>query len=319
MTIGLVVLIVGAIALPHALPLGRVPAGAAIAVWLAVLILRATTTLLATALFMHYLPASGRVASLTGWCWPAVLPLFAAHLGFSGRSAGEAAVLVPALVVAGSMVSATLALLQAARAVRGLLRVHAIGVGPMRSVIIGGPTVTVAAAGLVRPQVVVSAGALALLDDAELAVSLEHERGHIERRHRFILLCGQICCAIGCFLPGGRSALRELAFHTERDADAFALRTTHEPLALVSAICKSANGWPPLRAGLRSPKHRSASRRLNFLAAGPASLSGGRPSRAVGAGVVAALLLSLAAILPPVAAGGVARQSHTNHSLNCPS
>jgi beta-lactamase regulating signal transducer with metallopeptidase domain len=111
-------------------------------------------------------------------------------------------------------------------------------------VIVGGDDVLLAAAGLTHPTVVVSAGALTALDDAELAAGLEHERGHIARHHRYLLLFAEGCRALGALLPGTRRAAAELAYHLERDADAYALARSHEPLALASAICKAAGARP---------------------------------------------------------------------------
>jgi Zn-dependent protease with chaperone function len=103
----------------------------------------------------------------------------------------------------------------------------------------------VAAAGLVRPRVLVSAGALLALDDDELDASLDHERGHIARGHRYVMLVCELARALGRFIPGTRTAARELLFHLERDADRFALSRRHDPTALASAICKAALHRPP--------------------------------------------------------------------------
>jgi Zn-dependent protease with chaperone function len=114
-----------------------------------------------------------------------------------------------------------------------------VGPGPDDSLVLADRDVLIAAAGMRAPRIVVSAGALLLLDDAELAASLEHERGHIARRHRYVLLLGELCGALACPLPGTRAAGRELLFHIERDADHYAIRD-HDPTVLASAICKAA-------------------------------------------------------------------------------
>ena len=64
-----------------------------------------------------------------------------------------------------------------ARAARRLVAQHAVGLGPRNSLIVGGSDVVFAVAGLVRPRIVVSAGALTSLDDDELAAGLDHEEG----------------------------------------------------------------------------------------------------------------------------------------------
>ena len=136
---------------------------------------------------------------------------------------------------------------QATLAVRRLVR-SPLGEGPEGSVIVGGEDVMLAAAGLTRPTLVVSAGALARLDDAELAAAMAHERAHIRRFHRYVLLFAEVCRVLGRPLPGTARAVRQLRFHIERDADRCAVRERTDRLALASAICKAATGAPPARA-----------------------------------------------------------------------
>jgi beta-lactamase regulating signal transducer with metallopeptidase domain len=113
------------------------------------------------------------------------------------------------------------------------------------SIVVADGELLVAAAGLLRPRVVVSAGALLALDDEELAASLDHERGHIARRHRYVVAAGELARSVGRFLPGTRAAAAELLFHLERDADRYALARRHHPAVLASAICKAAQHRPP--------------------------------------------------------------------------
>src|SRR3954449_10925040 len=129
--------------------------------------------------------------------------------------------------------------MQATLAVRRLVRTP-LGRGPEDSVIIGGDDVMLAAAGLARPTLVVSAGALARLDDAELAAAIAHERAHIRRLHRFVLLYAELCRVLGRPLPGTAHAVRELRFQIERDAYRSAVRERADGLALASATCKAA-------------------------------------------------------------------------------
>jgi beta-lactamase regulating signal transducer with metallopeptidase domain len=181
-----------------------------------------------------------------------------------------------------------------------------LGEGPERSLIVGGCGVVVAAAGLRSPKIVVSTGALLRLDDDELRAGLQHEWGHVVRRHRYISLFGQGCRAVSRFVPGGAAALRALELHLERDADDYAVRRTGNRLALASAICKAAgadiggaaavtalggSGVPErLRQLVRSP---ARPRRLNVLAA-----------RALAAAMLA-VTLALAAAGPTLAAAGI--------------
>lgn len=240
MGLAVAVLIAGAIALPHLMSLDRAAPPVAVAMWFCGLALRALAVLLLLIELVLFFPATLLFATLTHWCWHAVIPLLATHLGVNGHSIGDAALLVPTFALGISLISLTVGVARAARSVRRLLRWHSLGPGPLGSTVVPGPTVLVAAAGLRRPQVIVSAGALTALDDAELAAGLTHERGHIAHRHRLVLLLAQFCRSAGRWLPGADRAMRELVFHLERDADRWAVSRHHDPLALASAICKSA-------------------------------------------------------------------------------
>jgi hypothetical protein len=72
-------------------------------------------------------------------------------------------------------------------------------------------------AGLLRPRVYVSTGALKLLDDAALGAVLAHERAHVRRRDPLRMACGRVIAAALFYLPGlgelhrRQTALAELA------------------------------------------------------------------------------------------------------------
>lgn len=309
-----------AIVLPHLLPMKHVAPPIAIALWLTALALRAVSGILIVVLFVLYFPATELFGLMTHWCWHEVLPFLAAHVGLDGHSLGHAATLLPLLVLTASALSAGWALLRTARAMRELLRRRALGAGPMGSVIVGGPSVLVAAAGLARPTVIVSAAALTTLDDDELAVSLAHERGHIARKHRFMLLCGEILRALGRFVPCGRVAMAELAFHIERDADAYALAGAHDRLALASAICKAATTSQPTAALIPLADIRSVAGRVDLLTKEPAR----RPlllerSLTLAAAVMASLVFALAVVVPSVTAAGIRSMASATSSSGCPS
>jgi hypothetical protein len=218
-----------------------------------------------------------------------VLPVLTAHLGLEGHKVGDAATILPGLLVIVSALSVMLGVIRGARAVRRLLARDVIGTGPANSVIVGGPEVMLAAAGLTKPRVVVSAGALLELDDEELAAGLDHERGHIARRHRYLLVFAELCRSVGRVIPGCRRAMRELEFHLERDADAWALRRSHDRFALASAICK-AGGAGILSCALASSRLSGggAEERLGQL------MDGGSTRRT---GSAAAALLNTVAIV----------------------
>lgn len=231
-------ILAGLLVAPHLLTGANLAPAAGIGLWWSVLVLRAALAILVVVIVLLFVPASGLFELLTGWCLHAVVPLLTSHLGLSGHRLGDAAVLVPAFVVAISAVSAALGAWRAARRVGMWLTGNVIGPGPENSVLVADSNVFVAVAGLRDPQVVISAGALRDLDDAELKAGLQHEWGHVLRRHRFFSLSSHLFSAASRLLPGGRTALRNLNFHLERDADQYALRSTDDPLALASAICK---------------------------------------------------------------------------------
>ncbi len=318
MIVALGLLLAAAIALPHLLRLEQAAPGAAAATWFAGLALRALTVILIVLYGVLFAPSTDAFVLLTHWCWEAVIPFAATHLGLNGHSIGDAAVLAPALVLAVSAISVGAGVIRAVRAARRLVRGHRLADGPLESVIVGGPEVMVAAAGLARPQVVISAGALLRLDDAELAAGVAHERGHIARGHRFVLLVGEFCRAVGRFIPGSTRAMRELSFHLERDADQWAVTHRHHPLDLASAICKAAGGdaspaVAPLAGGPNltdrltqlvddpRPRHRRLSRIAAHLVAA----------------LLLALTLALAVMVPVAAAAGVTLDRHPDIK-HCP-
>jgi hypothetical protein len=204
-------------------------------VWLCALLLRAVASLLAAVSLELFVPLTRAYEPLTGVC----------ALGISGHAVGDAVLALPTFVLALSLIAVLLQLRQAARAVRRLTTEGVVGEGPGGSLVVADRDMLVAAAGLVRPRVLVSAGALLALDDDELDASLDHEHGHIAHGHRYVLLVCELARALGRFIPGTRSAARELLFHLERDADRFALSRRHDPTALASAICKAALHRPP--------------------------------------------------------------------------
>jgi Zn-dependent protease with chaperone function len=306
---------------PHLLTQRALAPTAGIALWSSMLILRATLAVSIAIIVIFFLPATQLFSLLTHWCLHAVVPFIATHLGFDGHTLGDAAIVVPAMVMAVSLLSVGFGVWRGARTVRRWVQRSSLGPGPAQSLIVGGDDVVVAAAGLRQPRIVVSAGALLSLDDAELAAGLEHERGHVSRHHRYITLVAELCFATSRFLPGGRKALRALRFHLERDADDYAVRHTGDPLALASAICKAAE----TRSRTATPSFASlagsgVAERLRRLA----SAGDTRDSRA-GTAVARALVvatavatLSLMAATPTLASVGVDQvQAPADSGLDC--
>ena len=226
---------------PHLLSRTSVAPVAGIGLWLSVLALRGALSVVAVFACLLYQPATAPFELISGWCSHTGLPLFATNLGMSGHMLGDVASFVPAVALAALTVTACFGTWRAVHRAASWLRRNAVGRGPSESVIVGEREMIVATAGISRPRVIVSAGALLNLDDDELAAGLQHEWGHVRRGHRFVTLTSAGLLACSRLLPGGQRAFRNLQFHLERDADRYAIRRTGNPMALASAICKVAS------------------------------------------------------------------------------
>jgi hypothetical protein len=294
------------IVLPHMLHLERSTPATAATLWAVSLALRALMAIFGALYLAFFVPSMPFFTDVTHWCWHTVLPIAATHLGLEGHKVGDAATILPGLLLMASLLSVALGVVRGARAIRRLLARDALGPGPADSVIVPGPEVVLATAGITRPQVVVSAGALLELEDDELAAGLDHEHGHIARRHRFLLVFAELCRGIGRFIPGCRHAMRELAFHLERDADQWALMRPHDRLALASAICKAAGLKPADGAAVTLLSGGGMKERLGQLIDDPPL----RRSRAAGAllNTVAIVMVCgtilIAALVPSTALAG---------------
>jgi Zn-dependent protease with chaperone function len=301
-------LLLVATASPYLLPRDALAPLTGAALWLSVLVLRALLVVVGALVLVLYLPATELFQLTTHWCIHAVVPFFATHLGFSGHRLGDAATLLPGLVLGMSLVWAVFAVWRTARAVRGWLRGNCLGEGPRQSLIVGGSDVVVAAAGIRAARVVVSTGALAKLDEQELAAGLEHERGHIAHHHPYLALAGSVAFALARVLPGSKDALGRLRFCLERDADEYAVHRVGDPVALASAICKAAVHQPPTSPAMAGLAGVGTAARLRFLL----DRAEGRPRAWVelaGRALVAALVtlaLLTAAATPTIARAGVA-------------
>jgi Zn-dependent protease with chaperone function len=321
MTIAIAAIVMAGIVLPHLLYLQRVAPVTASVLWLASLGLRALTGLVAVTYLLFFLPRTEVFESLTHWCLHTLLPGFADELAVDGHRIGDLMLFGPGLALTLSLVVVCLRTARNARAARLLVERHDLGRGPQGTVIVGGPEIVFAVAGLAHPRIVVSAGALTSLDDAELAAALDHERGHIARYHRFVMLAATALSALAWMIPGRRRAVREVAFHLERDADRWALERRNDRLALASVICKAAASVDPSTspaiAGLGQTGVRE---RLGQLLEDQPR----RPSHPltaalnVLAAVMAGFTLLLAAALPAAAASaGAGADAHGAHHEHC--
>lgn len=316
MTGAVAALALAGIALPHLVRLDRARPVTAALLWTAALTIRALAAISLALYALLVFPDTSAYRVLTHWCEQTVAPLIGLQVDIHGHAIGAVAVLVPVVAVAGALLVAAGRMARALRSVRALVTERALGVGPEGSVIVGGPDVVVAAAGLARPQIVVTAGALATLDDDELAAGLAHERGHIARRHHLVLGYVELCRAVAAALPGTRRAVGELRFQLERDADDWALRHDHDPYALASAICKAATlRSAPTVVALGGG---AVQRRVDELIAKPATPRGRRHVIDAAAVLLACVALSSIVALPAQALAGGAGNvvPHTEHE--CP-
>lgn len=316
MTYALAAIIAAGTVLPYILRLQRVAPVTALVFWLSALALRALATLLGVVYLLFFLPGTELFASLTHWCLHTVVPLVASELDVEGHGVADVLLFVPGAAVVTSLVVACLRTALTARAAKRLVDEHVVGDGPHDSVIVSGPDVLFAVAGMSRPRIVVSAGALASLDDDELAAALDHERAHIARHHRFVMLAAVTFSALGRVLPGTSRALREIAFHLERDADRWALRNRNERLALASVIYKAAiTADPDGSAAVTQLGATGVRERLRQLLEDPPRPRSHPASTAlnvVATAMVAATLVLTAAV-PAAAVAGASADAHGGH------
>jgi hypothetical protein len=293
----------GAIVAPHFLRLERVTPIWAAAVWLATLALRAVVAAAGAIFLFVHLPQTGLFEALTHWCLHELFPVLGNELAVSEHPVAHAAGLLPGAVVAGSLAGVAFGLARSWIALGRTLR-RRVGDGPAGSTIVQHQGLLVAIAGLGRRRIVISDAALRALDPGELEASLAHEIGHLERRHRPVLLAAAFLGALARILPGTRAATSALHFHLERDADEYAVARTRDPLALASAICKAASVEVRGLVALGGRGH--ARLRLDYLIDGGsrrADRSLEIATRAL-AGVLISLSLVVAASVPLIVLAG---------------
>jgi bla regulator protein blaR1 len=303
------------IVLPHVLRLQRVAPLTAVLLWLSSLALRALAGVLAVIYLLFFLPRTELFVAVTHWCGRVTPPGSGAELAVEAHAIAELALYAPGIALAASLMLSCFGIARDARRARRLVAEHAVGLGPRDSLIVGGPDVLFAVAGLIRPRIVVSAGALASLDDDELAAGLDHERGHIARRHRFVMLLAMALRGLGRAVPGSARGVRELAFHLERDADRWALRQRNDRLALASVICKAAiaeRGRPPALVNLGDT---GVCERLGQLLDSTRGGTRRRAGAALGALATAMVVctLLLGAAVPAAAVSGASGDAHRGH------
>ena len=95
-----------------------------------------------------------------------------------------------------------------------------------------------------RPTVILTTGAVAALDPAQLRAVLAHERAHLAGRHHRLLAMARIAGQVLPFLPLMRDADAQVARLVELHADDAATRAS-DPRSLATALVVLATGTSP--------------------------------------------------------------------------
>jgi hypothetical protein len=299
-------------AIPHVLGLRHAPPLSAAVIWAAALSLRALGEALAAAWLLLFFPATHLFEALTHWCWRHL-----ASAALNGHDVGHVTTFLPTLLGIVSILSVGVAGVRVARALRQLRAASPVS-GPGGSVIVGGDAITLAVVGVLRPRVLISAGALLELSDDELDAALAHESAHIARRHRYVVLWAELCSAVARFIPGTRTCVEELAFHLERDADRCALALPVNPSALAAAVRKAADSqFARGRLVLALGASRVEDRLAEILAEADAARFRRPTGSRLIAGLLVAVFLAIAGWTPPVLADGVHVLQSTPAAVDC--
>ncbi|MBJ7355069.1 MAG: M48 family metalloprotease [Thermoleophilaceae bacterium] len=308
-----------AMLVPNALRLERALPSVAAAIWLASLFLRALFVTLAAVSLLDLLPGTSPFNAIAAICWNTTIPFFSSHLGVSGARLVQAAMVLPLVMLAAWALTRAGQITRSHRSVRRTLSSNSLGAGPAGSVIVGGTDVIVAAAGLMRPEIVLSTGALTILDDEELDAGIAHERGHIARSHRWWLALAEVCGSVTRLVPGTKHAMKQFRFHLERDADQWAVARTRNPLALASAICKT--GSASLGGAALALNGTAAEDRVDQLLAPAAEMRMNAFAQKLATTFAMVLVVGATAIasaVPSAAASGVKHLEAHSSVTHCP-
>ncbi|HEX3947045.1 MAG TPA: M56 family metallopeptidase [Acidimicrobiales bacterium] len=98
-----------------------------------------------------------------------------------------------------------------------------------------------------RPRIVLSAGAVGALDQAELGAVVAHERGHVQARHHLVMLPLSSMVDLLHWMPYARLAPGAVAVLLEMAADDFATRThgRRTVAAALVALASAGHGRVP--------------------------------------------------------------------------
>jgi Zn-dependent protease with chaperone function len=185
--------------------------------------------------------ASAVVARAVTMKVPSVEALLSACMGFvlpTLTSASVAVLALGALTFAGAGLAGR-SLLRQLRAhhhlSRGLKPLTYPEPGPRRAIVFEGSRPQAFCAGLLRPRVFVSRGAVAALTPDQLDAVLAHEMHHVRRRDPLRLLVARVLADALFFLPVLRRAVDRYGALAEVAADEAALRRTGDRRAPLAA------------------------------------------------------------------------------------
>lgn len=203
-------------------------AGVAVAVAALAIVVRATAIDIA--------PAGRLMAACRGWLGVAVEPASILIIGFAALAT---------TVFARALVSGVRSI-RSTRAYMRTLTPHGTLPGPVRTHVIDDPTLLAFCAGLLRPRVYVSTGAIHGLDEAELDAVLAHEAHHAARRDPLRLFVAQVLAEALFFLPVMKHLHRRYSSLAELAADDAAVRLGggSQPLASALLAFGQADGSP---------------------------------------------------------------------------
>lgn len=137
-----------------------------------------------------------------------------------------------------------------------------------------------------RPgRVVLSTGTLEILEPAEVAAVISHERAHLRGRHHLLTALTRNCAAAFRFLPVARRAPTTVGYLLERVADEVACRN-HEPLSLAKALRVMSLGGAA-QSRLLGASEAAIERRLWRLHHRPSSRSTSRTAVYLASGALA--------------------------------
>lgn len=158
--------------------------------------------------------------------------------------------------------------------------------------------------GIRRPAIVLDRHLVDRLDPQELEGVVAHELAHVRRHDNLVALGLSLIRDIAFFVPGGRWALRQLAFDEQLAADHLAVQTTRRPGALAGGLLKVLEGAGGGHACAALLPSGTLVQRVNRLVDDRPAPSRARVAgELLAIGTAATLVVVTATIVPRMAAG----------------